>query len=512
MGFREDFSSDVGWSIADTNIKLNSTRAAPFRQCLADNGVATVIRYYASSERAKTLSLDEARVLSAAGFSILPVYQDNHRLPEDFGGTNGEESSENALEFANRVGQPEGTTILFAVDVDFSAAQIERVVVPYFESIKGGIGGRYRIGAYGSGACLSRLQALNLIEVPWISMSRLFLGTKDFFLTGDWAFRQVPPDHRHPGTDVTYDRNVTRWSLDRLGAFRLGQPVVQGGQQSEATDRAGESGFFVKTEGLNLRETPNGTLIRSLTLAEPVTVLGAASTPGWRKVRVGGDKGVVFDKYLRPAEAPEVEALVAAVIAEWVRFDKGSADEVDDPFFKFVGEMWRSLGLNLDGRSVGEDGGRVPWSAAFISFVVRKAGPKYAKFLFSDGHSKFSNDAIQARVLQRLDKPFWGFRIAEVRPEVGDIIHRNRSNRGVMQTFTFDFAANHSSFTSHSDIVVEVTDGVARVIGGNIGDSVSMQQNSGGDNIQEYDLTEGGFLQTGQNVIAILKNRAADVA
>jgi hypothetical protein len=515
MTFKEEFSSDSGWSVADTNSKLNTATAASFLRFLTTNGVSTVIRYYASSERRKTLSANEAQMLSAAGFSILPVYQDTNRGPEDFGGHNGSVSADNALSFARRVGQPEGTTILFAVDVDFSMAQIDRVVVPYFDAIKTRIGGRYRIGAYASGACLTRLLALGLIEVPWLTMSRGFLGTKEFFFGGDWAMRQVPPDLTHPGSGVSYDRNVSRWAIDRLGAFRVGQPAVvlnrEGGAEVIVGAGAGAAPAFVKTEGLNLRQTPNGTIIRPLTLAEPVTDLGPADTQGWRNVQVGAEQGVVFAKYLREPATAEIEALVAACVTEWLRFNKGTADEKADPFFKFVGEMWQAIGLNHDGRSKDQDGNDIPWSAAFISFVVRRAGPKYAQFKFAQGHSKFSNDAIQARVLQRQDKPFWGFRATEVKPEVGDIIHRNRSSNGVMQTFSYDLAANHSDFTSHSDIVMEVTEGVARVIGGNIGDTVSMNRIAGGDNIQEYDLDDAGFLRSGQHVIAILKNRAADV-
>jgi hypothetical protein len=61
--------------------------------------------------------------------------------------------------------------------------------------------------------------------------------------------------------------------------------------------------------------------------------------------------------------------------------------------------------------------------------------------------------------------------------------------------------------------VVEVTSHVARVIGGNVGDTVSMRDiTSAGDNIQEYVLDADGFIAGGQRVIALLKNRAKDVS
>jgi hypothetical protein len=56
---------------------------------------------------------------------------------------------------------------------------------------------------------------------------------------------------------------------------------------------------------------------------------------------------------------------------------------------------------------------------------------------------------------------------------------------------------------SHSDIVVEVSPDVVRVVGGNVGDTVTY----GGD-LQEYELDVEGFLKPNQRIIAILKNRA----
>jgi hypothetical protein len=111
----------------------------------------------------------------------------------------------------------------------------------------------------------------------------------------------------------------------------------------------------------------------------------------------------------------------------------------------------------------------------------------------------FVNNAIKARVTDRTDKPFWGYRITEQRPALGDIIQRNRAGNN----FGFSYAENHAEYASHSDIVVEVTPDVARVIGGNVQDTVSF-----GSNVQEYDLDGDGFIAPSQGVIALLKNRA----
>ncbi len=104
--------------------------------------------------------------------------------------------------------------------------------------------------------------------------------------------------------------------------------------------------------------------------------------------------------------------------------------------------MWAAIGEPYDGRSHYPNGEEVPWSAAFISWVVRKGGPAYANFQFAASHSVFVNNAIKARVTNRLDKPFWGYRITEKQPEFGDIIQRNRAGGN----FTYSYAENHSEY------------------------------------------------------------------
>lgn len=127
------------------------------------------------------------------------------------------------MEFAKRVGQPKdrGSTILFAVDVDCPAEQIDGPILAYFQAIKDEINGTFAIGAYGGGAVLSKLLAEGLITVPWISMSRLFLGTEQFFYSNRWSMRQVPPEVTHGPSGVGYDRNIVRVPRREIGAFQV---------------------------------------------------------------------------------------------------------------------------------------------------------------------------------------------------------------------------------------------------------------------------------------------------
>jgi hypothetical protein len=514
MSYKEDFANSTGWSAVDVSTRLNNEAGKSFLSMLRKNGGDTIIRYYASSARPKTITPEEARFISKEGFGILPVFQDSSRDISNFSKKIGTANAKSALGFAKQIGQPRdaGSTIIFAVDADYPAADIDGPILDYFSSVKLTIGGAYKIGAYGSGAVLARLLSEGLIDISWLSMSRLFLGTEHFFYSNKWSMRQVLPELSHVDSGIKYDRDVVRVSRAELGTFQTddaNKGIVAWAPELDAT-LGGTSSFvepdqpvegvrrFVSTEGLRLRTIPDGPILRDLTIGEAVADLGEISQTGWHKVAVGNESGVVFGKYLRVPGRPEVEALVRAAIDEWLRFEKGRADEKADPYYKYVREMWAAIGEPYDGRSRYPNGEEVPWSAAFISWVVRKAGPAYANFQFAASHSVFVNNAIKARVTSRTDKPFWGYRITEEKPELGDIIQRNRESGN----FTYSYAENHAYYNSHSDTVVEVTPDVVRVIGGNVGDTVA------GTNIQEYELDPSGFIKGNQRVITLLKNRA----
>jgi len=512
MGYKEEFSNDAGWSAVDVSVRLNNVQGRKFASFLRSQGVDTVIRYYASTARPKTLTAEEAIFLSEEGFAILPVFQDRNREAADFSAASGRANARSAMDFARRVGQPAGrdSTILFAVDADISSADIDRHVLDYFEAIRSEMNGEFAIGAYGSGAVLARLMHHGLITVPWLCMSRGFLGSEQFFYAKRWAMRQVPPERKHAESGIGYDRNIVRVAPAALGAFQVGaggmgelawdadMDAVLGHVPSvPAPAAAATTDLYVTTEGLRLRAEPAGAILRELTIGERLTALGEPEQ-GWRPVRSGTQEGYAHQNYLRGPERPEVEALLRIALDEWLRFDKGRADERADPYCGYVGEMWAALGEAFDGRSRYPNGEEVPWSAAYICWVVRKAGAAYEGFKHASGHSVFVHNAIKARITGRTDKPFWGYRINEEKPALGDIIQRNRKGK-----YSFSYAENHLEYPSHSDIVVEVTPDVVRVIGGNVGDTVAL-----GTSPQEYDLDANGFIQAGQGVIALLKNRA----
>lgn len=230
MGYKSKFMNADEWNAIDSNIRFVrdgrlTHDARNFLPVLRNNGVTTIIRYYASSKRSKTVTRAEVKVLSKEGFYILPVYQDNARRTRDFGQTKGAVAGRNALEFIEYVSQPKGTSIFFAVDTDFTTSQIKDYVVPYFRGVNNVLGEDFRIGAYGSGATMEILLDKGLIELTWLSMSRGFRGTKDYFENKNWHMRQIPPDRKFRG--IHYDKNHMMIPPTSIGAFQFGDPDIK---------------------------------------------------------------------------------------------------------------------------------------------------------------------------------------------------------------------------------------------------------------------------------------------
>ena len=76
------------------------------------------------------------------------------------------------------------------------------------------------------------------------------------------------------------------------------------------------------------------------------------------------------------------------------------------------------MGRSLDGKDRG-----VPWSSAFISFVMSTAGnPFGVPFRNASAHNKYIREYIANRKEGRLNEAFVGYRIDEVSPKVGDLV------------------------------------------------------------------------------------------
>jgi len=108
-----------------------------------------------------------------------------------------------------------------------------------------------------------------------------------------------------------------------------------------------------------------------------------------------------------------------------------------------------------------------PWSAVFISWVMRTAGAGPA-FHYSAAHQAYVRAARTNRLRRDTSNPFWAFRATEVAPQIGDMVCASRSDSGA----TYDNIGDAAYRATHCDIVTEVQPGRIRVIGGNVNQTV----------------------------------------
>lgn len=123
---------------------------------------------------------------------------------------------------------------------------------------------------------------------------------------------------------------------------------------------------------------------------------------------------------------------------------------------------------------------RHPWSAAFVSYIMRKA---YPSFLPSTAHNRYIQWAKNNRNTNV--HPFQAFRVSEVSVESGDIICSARDKKNWASYDNVD-----GKFT-HGDIVTRIQNGFAVTIGGNVNRNVqektaSYKLDADGMLIQEY--------------------------
>lgn len=245
-----------------------------------------------------------------------------------------------------------------------------------------------------------------------------------------------------------------------------------------------------KLYGANYRSSPKfgANIVGYLNQGHPVDVIGELEGGRWYPCRIVGESGTYYisKNVLRKRISQAKEILAREGVEQWIRFKKGRGKESQSPYYKYVGEYWKRIGYNYDGKDT-----KVPWSAAFISFCVREAG-HYADFNFSAAHSKYVHQAIR-RKLDNINGSFWGYKIGQHKPQVGDMVCRRRAG----QNIDYDYASNHSSFKSHCDIVIAVRDDHVSTIGGNVSNSV---------NRTNYPLNSSGYLSDTGRVYAVLRN------
>lgn len=198
-----------------------------------------------------------------------------------------------------------------------------------------------------------------------------------------------------------------------------------------------------------------------------IRFLASASAPGKVRPRAaaGASTGPTPTSPSRPgASASGLGARAAAIATrEWNRWSQGKVKETEPTMRPILEDYW----VTGTGSARAESNWwtTVPWSAAFISWVMRKAGAGQA-FAYSPGHATYIKAAKQNRIANN-DNPFKAYRTSEMPPRVGDLVCKSRSNSGA----TYDNIA--PGMAAHCDIVTAVAPNQLTTIGGNVGNSVS---------------------------------------
>lgn len=251
--------------------------------------------------------------------------------------------------------------------------------------------------------------------------------------------------------------------------------------------------------GANARRTPSfgDNIAGFLVEATPVTATGPQQGDRWIPCTAETDWTVedvfVSKNVLRKRVSEARERLVRIAVGEWVRGDHGKRkeyhedkDKYGEDYSAIVGEYWKNIGYDLNGNDRGW-----PWSAAFISWCVEKAGG-YDDFLLAAAHARYVHQAVNRRE-NETNGSFWGFRLNEHKPEVGDIVCMARGDFSV----NYDHAKERDRYESHCDIIIAVREDHVSTIGGNISHNVDRKT---------FRTNSGGFLRPEKRLYAIMRN------
>jgi hypothetical protein len=167
----------------------------------------------------------------------------------------------------------------------------------------------------------------------------------------------------------------------------------------------------------------------------------------------------IFRKQIFAGMSAFKDKLTKLTESHWKAWDKGAIKEGDSRTMDKLRDYWSAVGWanRSDKDKINE-----AWSAAFISHMMKTAGAGDF-FPYSASHSKYITKSIKNR--KNKTGKFQGFKPNEVKVEIGDLIGRPRQS-GI----TYDTTG---SYKSHTDIVTDIKDGKAKMIGGNVGNSVS---------------------------------------
>ena len=155
----------------DTMARITAAQA----QAMRENDISFICRYLGPASWGKTITRQEAYTLLSAGVSILLCYETTAERMRG-GAAAGEIDGLNARNYANDLGVPAGTVIMFACD--YNAPMGDFILIEsYIKAAQAALGGIYEAGVYGPEKVVSFLSERGACDKFWqcVAWSNQFL-------------------------------------------------------------------------------------------------------------------------------------------------------------------------------------------------------------------------------------------------------------------------------------------------------------------------------------------------
>nr|WP_211584902.1 glycoside hydrolase domain-containing protein [Mobiluncus mulieris] len=194
----------------DTRFEITSERL----QILKNDGYEIVGRYLSEPNQEsklpenyfKAIRPGELERIIKGGMKFFLIFQEYSTKLEHFTRENGARHGNQARQAAQRLGIP-GTYIYFAVDFDATDPQVTSHILPYFQGVRGSLGGGYKVGIYASRNICSRIIGAGYAGSAFVSdMSTGFSGNLGFPIPREWNYDQFTEISNYKGHGFDLDR------------------------------------------------------------------------------------------------------------------------------------------------------------------------------------------------------------------------------------------------------------------------------------------------------------------
>ena len=187
-------------------------------RALSLGGEEFVGRYYSNPfNEWKILTEHEKEEYKKRNIKIVSVYQSDGRKVEDYLNNKGQEHAQYAVDFAQALGQPQGTAIYFAVDYD-ALSDID-VIDKYFELLTPIVhNAGYEVGVYGRAGVCKAIKP-KYAKYSWLSCSESDNGSREAYEDYDknllYNIKQAEPVYYNGDKfddDVAIDSDYGQWT------------------------------------------------------------------------------------------------------------------------------------------------------------------------------------------------------------------------------------------------------------------------------------------------------------